>query len=104
MLASSFLIYLNSGCKAAFSLIIATEFYDETLPAKGAKLGHFSSMCAPYFCSMKITQDVREYAKEHQVEEEKALSVEMSEKAKEIVDKGSEIYQGNLLDGAKDHN
>ena len=40
----------------------AREFHDETLPAEGAKLAHFCSMCGPHFCSMKITQDVREYA------------------------------------------
>jgi phosphomethylpyrimidine synthase len=87
----------------ALDPIIAKEFHDETLPAEGAKLAHFCSMCGPHFCSMKITQDVREYAKEQNVEEEKALAVGMAEKAKEFVDKGSEIYQGNLPDGAKEH-
>ena len=48
---------------------------------------------------MKITQDVREYAKQQNVAEEKALAVGMAEKAKEFVDKGSEIYQGNLPEG-----
>ncbi len=82
----------------------AKEFHDETLPAEGAKLAHFCSMCGPHFCSMKITQDVREYAEKHGVEEEKALAVGMSEKAKEFVATGSEIYHGNLPDGAKhDH-
>lgn len=52
---------------------------------------------------MKITQDVREFAKEQNIEEEKALAVGMAEKAKEFIDKGSEIYQGNLPDGAKEH-
>ncbi|CAN5406646.1 phosphomethylpyrimidine synthase ThiC [soil metagenome] len=87
----------------ALDPIIAKEFHDETLPAEGAKLAHFCSMCGPHFCSMKITQDVREYAKEQNVAEEKALAVGMAEKAKEFVDKGSEIYQGNLPDGAKEH-
>jgi phosphomethylpyrimidine synthase len=83
---------------------IAREYHDETLPAEGAKLAHFCSMCGPHFCSMKITQDVREYAKEHGVEEEKALAVGMSEKAKEFVKTGGEIYHGNIPDGAKhDH-
>ena len=82
----------------------AKEFHDETLPAEGAKLAHFCSMCGPHFCSMKITQDVREYAKEQGVAEEKALAVGMSEKAKEFVQSGSEIYHGNLPEGAKhDH-
>jgi len=81
----------------------AKEFHDETLPAEGAKLAHFCSMCGPHFCSMKITQEVREFAKEQNIETEKALAVGMAEKAKEFVDKGSEIYQGNLSDGAKEH-
>ncbi len=72
----------------------AKEFHDETLPAEGAKLAHFCSMCGPHFCSMKITQDVREYAKEQNLEAEKALAVGMAEKAKEFVKSGSEIYQG----------
>lgn len=70
----------------------AKEFHDETLPAEGAKLAHFCSMCGPHFCSMKITQDVREYADKLGVEEGKALAVGMSEKAKEFVEKGGEIY------------
>jgi phosphomethylpyrimidine synthase len=81
----------------------AKEFHDETLPAEGAKLAHFCSMCGPHFCSMKITQDVREYAKEHGVEAEKALAVGMTEKAKEFVATGSEIYHGNLPEGMKEH-
>ncbi len=72
----------------------AKEFHDETLPAEGAKLAHFCSMCGPHFCSMKITQDVREFAEKEGVEEEKALAVGMSEKAKEFTEKGSEIYHG----------
>jgi phosphomethylpyrimidine synthase len=80
----------------------AKEFHDETLPAEGAKLAHFCSMCGPHFCSMKITQDVREYAKEQNVEEEKALAVGMAEKAKEFTEKGSEIYHGNLPEGTKE--
>jgi phosphomethylpyrimidine synthase len=86
----------------ALDPIIAKEFHDETLPAEGAKLAHFCSMCGPHFCSMKITQDVREYAKEQNVEEEKALAVGMAEKAKEFVDKGSEIYQGKP-EGVEEH-
>ena len=73
----------------------AKEFHDETLPAEGAKLAHFCSMCGPHFCSMKITQDVREYAKEQGLEAEKALAIGMSEKAKEFVATGAEIYHGN---------
>jgi phosphomethylpyrimidine synthase len=82
----------------------AKEFHDETLPAEGAKLAHFCSMCGPHFCSMKITQDVRDYAKAQNIEAEKALAVGMSAKAKEFVETGGEIYHGNLPDGTKhDH-
>ena len=81
----------------------AKEFHDETLPAEGAKLAHFCSMCGPHFCSMKITQDVREFAAKEGVEEEKALAVGMAEKAKEFTEKGSEIYHGNKSEGADEH-
>jgi phosphomethylpyrimidine synthase len=81
----------------------AKEFHDETLPAEGAKLAHFCSMCGPHFCSMKITQDVREYAAKQGVEEAKALAVGMSEKAREFVSSGGEIYHG-VPEGSKhDH-
>jgi phosphomethylpyrimidine synthase len=70
----------------------AKEFHDETLPADGAKIAHFCSMCGPNFCSMKITQDVRDYAKENGVGEDDALSKGMEEKSKEFLQKGSEIY------------
>ncbi|HEV7699976.1 MAG TPA: phosphomethylpyrimidine synthase ThiC [Pyrinomonadaceae bacterium] len=81
----------------------AKEFHDETLPAEGAKLAHFCSMCGPHFCSMKITQDVRDYANAQNLEAEKALAVGMSEKAKEFVAAGGEIYHGTP-DGVKhDH-
>ena len=73
---------------------VAREYHDETLPAEGAKLAHFCSMCGPHFCSMKITQDVRQYAREQGLEEEKALAAGMSEKAAEFKATGSEIYQG----------
>jgi phosphomethylpyrimidine synthase len=64
----------------------AKSYHDETLPADGAKVAHFCSMCGPKFCSMKITQDVRDYAK---AEEAKKGMDEMSEKFKEL---GSEVY------------
>jgi phosphomethylpyrimidine synthase len=82
---------------------VAREYHDETLPAEGAKLAHFCSMCGPHFCSMKITQEVREYAAKENIEEEKALAVGMSEKAKEFVATGAEIYHGNASEGAKEH-
>jgi phosphomethylpyrimidine synthase len=70
----------------------AREFHDETLPQHGAKLAHFCSMCGPHFCSMKITQDVRDYAKTLGVSDEEALAKGMQTKAVEFVKKGVEIY------------
>ena len=70
----------------------AREFHDETLPAEGAKAAHFCSMCGPHFCSMKITQDVRDYARTHGLSEEEALAAGMEEKAKEFEAAGAEIY------------
>jgi phosphomethylpyrimidine synthase len=70
----------------------AREFHDETLPAEGAKLSHFCSMCGPHFCSMKITEDVRKYAAEQGVSEDVALKKGMEEKSKEFVEKGAEVY------------
>jgi phosphomethylpyrimidine synthase len=70
----------------------AKEFHDETLPQEGAKLAHFCSMCGPHFCSMKITQDVRDYAAKQGVDEEAALQKGMDEKSIEFVKKGAEIY------------
>ena len=70
----------------------AREFHDETLPQEGAKTAHFCSMCGPHFCSMKITEDVRQYAAEQGVAEEKALKKGMEEKSKEFAEKGNEIY------------
>ncbi|HTR58504.1 MAG TPA: phosphomethylpyrimidine synthase ThiC [Casimicrobiaceae bacterium] len=71
----------------------AREFHDETLPQEGAKLAHFCSMCGPHFCSMKITQDVREYAKSQGVSETEALAKGMQTKAVEFVKGGGEIYR-----------
>jgi phosphomethylpyrimidine synthase len=70
----------------------AQEFHDETLPKEAAKHAHFCSMCGPHFCSMKITQDVRDYAKEHGVDESVALDAGMAEKAAEFREQGGEIY------------
>ena len=71
----------------------AKEFHDETLPQEGAKLAHFCSMCGPHFCSMKISQDVRDYAAAQGVSEQDALNKGMQEKAIEFVKKGAEVYQ-----------
>jgi phosphomethylpyrimidine synthase len=70
----------------------AREFHDETLPQEGAKLAHFCSMCGPHFCSMKITQDVRDYAAKLGVDAAAALDKGMQAKAVEFVQKGAEIY------------
>ncbi len=70
----------------------AQEFHDETLPAEGAKVAHFCSMCGPHFCSMKITEDVRKYADEHGYGEKEALEKGMADMSKEFVDKGAEVY------------
>ena len=70
----------------------AKEFHDETLPQEGAKQAHFCSMCGPHFCSMKITQDVRDYAEKLGLDEQEALNKGMQEKAIEFVKKGSEVY------------
>jgi phosphomethylpyrimidine synthase len=71
----------------------AKEFHDETLPQEGAKLAHFCSMCGPHFCSMKITQDVREFAARQGVTDGEALQRGMAEKAREFVEQGGEIYR-----------
>lgn len=70
----------------------AKEFHDETLPADGAKIAHFCSMCGPHFCSMKITEDVREYAEKMGIVADSALEKGMEEKASEFLNSGSEIY------------
>jgi phosphomethylpyrimidine synthase len=72
---------------------LAREFHDETLPQEGAKLAHFCSMCGPHFCSMKITQEVRDYAAQKELDEQSALESGMKEKAAEFVTAGAEIYQ-----------
>jgi phosphomethylpyrimidine synthase len=70
----------------------AKQFHDETLPAEGAKVAHFCSMCGPKFCSMKITQEVREYAKNLGVSEEQALQSGMDVMSNEFKKVGGEIY------------
>ncbi len=70
----------------------AKDFHDETLPQQGAKVAHFCSMCGPHFCSMKITQDVRDYAASQGLDEQAALKKGMEAKAVEFVKKGSQIY------------
>ncbi|MEA1007435.1 phosphomethylpyrimidine synthase ThiC [Bacillus velezensis] len=71
----------------------AMEYHDETLPAEGAKTAHFCSMCGPKFCSMRISQDIRDYAKENGLTEDEAVNEGLKEKAKELAEKGSRLYQ-----------
>ncbi len=72
---------------------IALAFHDETLPKEAAKTAHFCSMCGPKFCSMRITQDVREYARAKQLDVETAIGVGLQEKAREFREAGGRIYQ-----------
>ncbi len=71
---------------------LAREYHDETLPAEGAKIAHFCSMCGPKFCSMKISQEVRDFAATNNVEGDEVFAKGMEEKSKEFKDKGSEVY------------
>ncbi|MCK6428624.1 MAG: phosphomethylpyrimidine synthase ThiC [Burkholderiaceae bacterium] len=71
----------------------AREFHDETLPKEAMKTAHFCSMCGPHFCSMKITQDVRDYAHKQGLSAEEALKKGMQEKAVEFVRGGAEVYR-----------
>jgi phosphomethylpyrimidine synthase len=71
----------------------ARAYHDETLPAGPAKTAHFCSMCGPKFCSMRITQDIREYAKTLQVSDEQAIELGMKQKSEEFVAAGASVYQ-----------
>ncbi len=71
----------------------AKEFHDETLPKDAHKLAHFCSMCGPHFCSMKITQDVRDYAAEQGVDAAQALQAGMAEKSAQFCEQGAEVYR-----------
>jgi phosphomethylpyrimidine synthase len=70
----------------------ALEYHDETLPADGAKLAHFCSMCGPKFCSMKISHEVRDFAAKNDIVENEVIQKGMDEKSQEFKDKGSEVY------------
>ncbi len=74
--------------------VTAREYHDETLPAPGAKVAHFCSMCGPKFCSMRITQDVRDFAAAHGLSEGDALEAGLRGKADEFRDRGAELYVG----------
>jgi len=71
----------------------AKSFHDETLPKESAKVAHFCSMCGPHFCSMKITQDVREFAAKQGLSDADALTKGMEIKAVEFVQQGAEVYR-----------
>jgi phosphomethylpyrimidine synthase len=75
----------------ALDPVTARAYHDETLPAEGAKVAHFCSMCGPKFCSMELTQQVRDYAREHGVTEGDAVAAGLEEKSLEFR-KGREIY------------
>ncbi|MFA5371928.1 MAG: phosphomethylpyrimidine synthase ThiC [Sideroxydans sp.] len=70
----------------------AREFHDETLPKESAKIAHFCSMCGPHFCSMKISQDVRDFAAKEGIAETEALAKGMEVKSIEFVKMGAEVY------------
>ncbi len=70
----------------------ALQYHDETLPAEGAKVAHFCSMCGPKFCSMKITQEVRDFAAARGLDTEEAVETGMEEKAQEFREGGSNLY------------
>ena len=70
----------------------AREFHDETLPKESAKIAHFCSMCGPHFCSMKISQDVRDFAKKEGIAEAEALAKGMEVKSIEFVKQGAQVY------------
>lgn len=70
----------------------AIEYHDETLPAEGAKVAHFCSMCGPKFCSMRISQDIRDFAKQQGLEEAQAIEKGMSEKSEEFKKAGHALY------------
>lgn len=70
----------------------ARAYHDETLPQEGAKTAHFCSMCGPTFCSMKITDEIRQYAKEHELDEKAAFEKGMAEKSEAFKEQNQEIY------------
>lgn len=70
----------------------ALDFHDETLPAEPAKTAHFCSMCGPKFCSMRISQDVRDYAEEHGLTSVEAIEAGMAEKSQEFTEAGDRVY------------
>lgn len=82
----------NDQFNLALAPDTARSYHDETLPSDNAKVAHFCSMCGPKFCSMRISQDVREYAAKLEIDQEKAIEQGMLEKADEFRKSGGEIY------------
>ena len=76
-----------------FAYTVFLHIDDETLPKDAHKVAHFCSMCGPKFCSMKISQDVRDYARENGLDEAAALARGMAAKSAEFISQGAEIYQ-----------
>ncbi len=76
----------------ALDPVTARAYHDQTLPAEGAKVAHFCSMCGPKFCSMRITQDIRDYAAAQDVAPAAAIEAGLQAKAREFRDAGGEIY------------
>ncbi|MCD8535652.1 MAG: phosphomethylpyrimidine synthase ThiC [Verrucomicrobia bacterium] len=72
---------------------LSREMHDQTLPAEGAKTAHFCSMCGPHFCSMKITEEVREFAAQHGLNEQDALNKGLAEKSQQFLNQGTEVYK-----------
>jgi len=75
-----------------FDPVRAREYHDQTLPAPAAKTAHFCSMCGPHFCAYKITQDVRDYAAEHGLDDDQALDAGMAEMSERFREAGGEVY------------
>jgi len=73
--------------------VTALSMHDETLPAEGAKTAHFCSMCGPKFCSMRITQDIRDYAEREGLDDHAALLAGMEEKARQFRESGGHLYK-----------
>jgi len=71
----------------------ARDYHDRTMPHESHKVAHFCSMCGPHFCAMKITQEVRDYAQSHGMDERQALEEGMREKSREFVAQGAEVYR-----------
>jgi len=82
----------NDQFNLSLDPVTAKEFHDETLPSDNAKVAHFCSMCGPHFCSMKITQEVRDYAREKELTEAEALEIGMKEKSDAFAEAGGDLY------------